>query len=170
MTKRDNIGFVSVSHHDDVNTLLNMLAGALYHALFLTIVLVGSVLSACTGRSSRELYADIRVQPSVQTDVELVPEYRLDESISCIVLCKPVTVMEEDPFPGYGDFKRIKMQFHSQFCLEELPHPEVMVAGEIVHLDATIGEFLKRRQSSMESFRDHSLVFKPEIKQIANNK
>lgn len=59
------------------------------------------------------------------------------------------------------------MEYDTAFLLQIAVHPDVVVANEIVHLHACIGQFGEFPEETRVSFRSNILVFCPEIEHVA---
>ena len=55
---------------------------------------------------------------------------------------------------------------HTKLFLEEVTHPEVVVACDVMNRDAPVGKRLQGGQSPVKPLRNNRGVFEPEIKQI----
>ena len=62
--------------------------------------------------------------------------------------------------------KAVTMDSEAELGLEKIVHPKVVVAADIVDLDAALPEFMKHKEHLLVLFGDSVLVLKPEIEQI----
>ena len=59
------------------------------------------------------------------------------------------------------------MQYHATFLLQVAVGPEVVVAHEVVHLHAHVGQFGEFAEEARVALGHHVAVFVPEVEHIA---
>ena len=77
--------------------------------------------------------------------------------------------MKVEAFPVNRCFKRFVVNGDAKLGVKIIFHPEIMIAGKVMHGDSTLNDFLQLREEAMETFRDNGAIFKPCIEQIAED-
>ena len=159
-----------MAHDHDIDAVPDLLFSECQHSLLFAKVLLCGVCPTGSGGPPCQANAQVGVKQSVQPDRQTVAQHRLDHAVSEIVVCKAVTVMYKYTFVCNLCFERFGVQLDTDFLVQVPSHPEIVVPGEIVDGYPAIGEVLQSGQRAVKSFRDDGCIFKPEVKEIADNK
>ena len=98
---------------------------------------------------------------------ELVMEDALDELEALAWVAQAVAMGQEEQLAVDLRRLRLLMQYHAALLLQVLIGPDVMVAGEVMHLDTHVGQFGYLAEKAREALRHHILVFVPEVEHVA---
>lgn len=109
------------------------------------------------------------MQPGEKPLAKFIGKNFFDELVTMITGAEGIAMADEKFFSGYFAFYRLPVQRKPDFRREVIENPHVMVAGEVMEFDAAVREFGKFSLEADEAFGDSVFVFKPEIKDIAQD-
>ena len=97
---------------------------------------------------------------------EAVVEHLAHELVAAVAGAETVAVAEAETRAADFNLVRLTELDHSEL-LEIAVGPDIVVAGEEIHLDTRVHEVQERREHPYISFRDDVAVFVPEIPDVA---
>ena len=90
-----------------------------------------------------------------------------DQLERLVRVAHPVTMRQEELVTVYLCRLRLLMQYHATLLLQILIRPDIVVAREVVHLNAHIRQLRQLPQESCEPLWHYIFVFVPEVEHIA---
>ena len=109
------------------------------------------------------------MHPSIEPGCKAIPQHGLEKPVAEIVRGESVAVVQEHTTPLDRGFERVLIRLNPELRRKVIHHPAVVIAGEIFHGDAAIGEGLQGGKGSVKSFWYDCPVFEPEVKQISHD-
>src|SRR5262245_61197225 len=79
-------------------------------------------------------------------------------------------MMKVHPLPVNLRLKWFTMDLYPEFLRKKITHPEVVIPGEIMDRNVSIGKLLQCGESSVKSLGNDGSVFEPEIKEVTKDK
>jgi len=110
----------------------------------------------------------IRVEKvGVQELRYLVCENPFDEGVTLAAAAETVAVSHIDAFAVDFAKARLAKYFDAKFVFEIMILPNIVIAGEIVNLDARLGEFSQFVEKTIEPFGNHVVPLVPKVENVA---
>lgn len=97
--------------------------------------------TAVFGPLQAEAHAPARMEGGEETLCQAIVEEGAKEGEAATLDTEAVTVGEEEYFVGDFDSAGCGVEHHAALFNQIIVHPQVVVAGEVVDLDAEVGEF-----------------------------
>jgi hypothetical protein len=116
-----------------------------------------------------EAHTKCWVQPSESPLTSFVMEDASNKPELPVAVAKSVTMSEIERLVSNLKSKGIMMKDDTAFLLQVVEAPNVVIASEIVNLDAHIGQLAHLTQEAREAFGHYSLVLEPEVEHIAKH-
>ena len=114
-----------------------------------------------------KLHREARVQHGEETLAHLVVEDGTQEAELAVGVAQAVTMRKHEHLVIYLHRDGRTMQHHATLLLEISVHPYIMVAGEIMHLDAHVRQLAYLPEEARISLWHYIFPFIPEVKHVA---
>jgi hypothetical protein len=96
-----------------------------------------------------------------------VAEHPFQHPITAISGRQAVAVHQQQSPARICQFEPVAVHRQSQLALEEVPHPEIVIAADVIDMDTRLCQLLQHEQRLCMPLGNRVLVFEPEVKQIA---
>ena len=163
---------VAIDEIVDVGMILNVLLGEEYK-VFAVLTHIGRFLvvsplqAAVLGPVKAEPHAPAGMEGREGPLTGAVVEDALDELETLVGIAQTVTMREEEDLTvEFGGF-RLLVEDDTALLFKIAVSPNVVVACEVMHLDAHIGEFGDLAQKTGEALGHYIFIFVPEVEHVA---
>ncbi len=123
-----------------------------------------------TRRTPREAYPHrkIRVEKVGEQELRnLAREHPFDDGIADTLAAEAVAVTHIDTLAANLHQPRLAKYLDAKFVVEVVIMPNIVVAGEIIHLDARLHEFGNFCEETVKTLGNHVVPFVPIVKNVA---
>ena len=164
-------GSVAVCIDEHIHRLLReYLAGILHLRLLFALeskkrLVVGG--ATFTGKETGYGVGLARMQHTVQHTVGLEAKNALDEQITALVSPDAITVPDNATFAVEVEDLLLEKDLATKRLGEIILHPHVVIAREIVYLNAIRVKFRQLVKKSEIAFGHHILILKPKVEHVA---
>jgi len=136
-------------------------------ALVGRLLAVGALQSAATRPLHAESHAPAGMQGGEHALAQAVVEHAAYEVELRVVVAQSVAVGEVEHLAVDVNRLGLCVQDHAALVAQVAEGPDVVVAGEVVHLHAAVCQLGELAEEAREAFWHHVLVLKPEVKHVA---
>lgn len=163
---------VAVDVTVDVRVGLHILLGVA-HEIFLVLAHVWRFLAVGTLHAAHlcpfqsEPHAPARMYHAEEALAYAVVEHAADKLELMVGVAQSVAMGEIEHLAVDVHRLGLFMENHSTFLLQIAVHPDVVVAGEVMHLHTHVGQLRQFAQEARVALGHHILVFIPEVEHIA---
>ena len=139
----------------------------------IVVVFMTVALATTLTPSESDTYADERVDECKESLVEAASEEAFEPDIAFFVsvlgniVSQTVAMSEVEQFTVDGHITGVGVHDETNLFLQVVEEPHVVVADEVVELDACVGEFGHLAQQADVAFGDNVAVGEPKVEDVA---